>query len=282
MRSDLHKVAWRRATQSAPSHMLTRALGTPLAPRKWLFVVGCYNSGTTLLSRLLLGHPQISGLTEEGMFLTDRLDMPENHGWTRMWSQCEAEIRARDAAMTDADFDAIRRQWGFWEKGPVDVYLEKSIPNVLRMEALQAAFAPACFVHIVRNGFAVAEGIQRKAQLKRFPNRQHPDRYPIELCAEQWRRSLEVVEEARPRLTNFLEITYENLCAAPEATLGAVEDFVGIQRGGVDVAGEFTIHKTKSAVQDMNARSLAKMKPADRDAILGVCADALTARGYWP
>jgi hypothetical protein len=282
MRTDLHKVAWRRATQSAPSHMLTRALGAPLAPRKWLFVVGCYNSGTTLLSKLLLSHPQISGLTEEGMFLTDRLAMPEHFGWTRMWHRCEVEIRARDAAMTEADFTAIRRQWGFWEKGAVDVYLEKSIPNVLRMEALQAAFAPACFVHIVRNGFAVAEGIARKAQLDRFPNADFPDRYPIELCAAQWRRSLEVVDEARPRLTDFLEITYEDLCAEPEATLRAVEAFAGVDRGGVDVAGEFTIHKTRSAVQDMNAASIARLSAADRDAVLATCGDALRARGYGP
>lgn len=282
MRNDLHKVAWRRATQSAPGHMLTRALGKPLAPRKWLFVVGCYNSGTTLLSRLLLGHPQIKGLTEEGMFLTDRLDMPENHGWTRMWSKCEDAIRARDAAMTDADYDAIRRQWGFWEKGEVDVYLEKSIPNVLRMQALQRQFAPACFVHIVRNGYAVAEGIQRKAQMKRFPNREHPDLYPIELCAEQWRRSLEVVDAARGGLCDFMEITYEDLCADPAKTLGAVEDFIGIARGGVDVDGEFTIHKTKSSVQNMNARSISKLSAADRAAIDATCGDALAARGYRP
>jgi hypothetical protein len=262
--------------------MLTRALGKPLAPRKWLFVVGCYNSGTTLLSRLLLGHPQIKGLTEEGMFLTDRLDMPENHGWTRMWSKCEDAIRARDAAMTDADYDAIRRQWGFWEKGEVDVYLEKSIPNVLRMQALQRQFAPACFVHIVRNGYAVAEGIQRKAQMKRFPNREHPDFYPIELCAEQWRRSLEVVDAARGGLRDFMEITYEDLCADPAKTLGAVEDFIGIARGGVDVDGEFTIHKTKSSVQNMNARSISKLSAADRAAIDATCGDALAARGYRP
>lgn len=35
-------------------------------PDKWLFVVGCYNSGTTLLAEMLSRHPNISGLPTEG------------------------------------------------------------------------------------------------------------------------------------------------------------------------------------------------------------------------
>ena len=42
----------------------------PREPKKWLFLVGCYNSGTTLLRDILNEHPEIKGLPLEGVRLT--------------------------------------------------------------------------------------------------------------------------------------------------------------------------------------------------------------------
>ena len=58
--------------------------GRSLAPDRWVFVVGCYNSGTTLLANLLEAHPAINGLAREGVELTDALRRPELAGWPRM------------------------------------------------------------------------------------------------------------------------------------------------------------------------------------------------------
>ena len=41
-------------------------LARPANPEKWLFVVGCYNSGTTLIADALADHPQIAALPDEG------------------------------------------------------------------------------------------------------------------------------------------------------------------------------------------------------------------------
>src|SRR5688572_26729280 len=46
---------------------------TPLVtPEKWVFVVGCYNSGTELLTELLGSQKAIAALPHEGQFLTDQ------------------------------------------------------------------------------------------------------------------------------------------------------------------------------------------------------------------
>jgi len=46
--------------------------------KSYLFVVGCYNSGTTLLADMLTQHPEISPLPTEGSALTDALPRPED------------------------------------------------------------------------------------------------------------------------------------------------------------------------------------------------------------
>lgn len=44
--------------------------GVELKPQKWIFIVGCYNSGTTLLEKILSLHPMIGSLRDEGVMLT--------------------------------------------------------------------------------------------------------------------------------------------------------------------------------------------------------------------
>ena len=40
--------------------------------KTWIFLVGSYNSGTTLLAEFLGHHPSISALPTEGYFITDQ------------------------------------------------------------------------------------------------------------------------------------------------------------------------------------------------------------------
>lgn len=74
-------------------------------PRKWLFLVGCYNSGTTLLAELLSRHPDISALPTEGHFITDQFVKDYDVGLPRMWAGREELFRLTEA---DAGPDAVR------------------------------------------------------------------------------------------------------------------------------------------------------------------------------
>ena len=63
-------------------------LGRVPKPQKWVFIVGCYNSGTTLLADLMGNHPDISALPVEGVRLSDVWPLPETYAWNRMWMKC--------------------------------------------------------------------------------------------------------------------------------------------------------------------------------------------------
>ena len=67
-------------------HRETRIALTPVPRNKtWVFLVGCYNSGTTLLAELLGQHPSISTLPTEGHFITDEFVKDYDIGLPRMW-----------------------------------------------------------------------------------------------------------------------------------------------------------------------------------------------------
>ena len=144
VRKGLVKRDWART-------MLT-PLGHDLSPNRWIFIVGCYNSGTTLLRSLLSQHPEIDALPSEGVRLTDALPRPEDVGWHRLWCRCLNDVRLpvdEDMAPRSA---RIRRHWSLALPGKPANVLEKSIANTARMPFLQAGFPPAYFIYMIRNG----------------------------------------------------------------------------------------------------------------------------------
>ena len=71
----LHKVTARLRHNKIWSEILSRT-GKRLKNKNWIFITGCYNSGTTLLNQILSTHSRISGLPDEGVMLTDQLVRP--------------------------------------------------------------------------------------------------------------------------------------------------------------------------------------------------------------
>ena len=147
------------------------------ADKTWVFLVGCYNSGTTLLAELLSQHPDISALSTEGHFITDQFVKDYDIGLPRMWVEREDLFRLTEAD-TGPDAIRIKKEWGMRLDLSKQVLLEKSPPNTAKVRWLQANFENAHFVAIVRNGYAVAEGITRKADPKHLINS-----WPIEMSA---------------------------------------------------------------------------------------------------
>ena len=55
-------------------------------PQKRVFLVGCYNPGTTLLLQLLDSQTSIGSPPTKGQFLTDQLATPREVGLSRLWA----------------------------------------------------------------------------------------------------------------------------------------------------------------------------------------------------
>ena len=235
-------------------------------PAKWVFVVGCYNSGTTLLAEVLGRHPQIAALPTEGQFLTDQLPKDYEHGVPRMWVEREDLFRM-DERSSGPDVVRLKKEWAIRLDTRRPVLLEKSPPNAARTRWLQAHFEAAHFIAIVRNGYAVAEGIRRKAE----PRHQPSGRWPIEMAARQWARSNEILMEDGVHLERLLWVRYEDLTADLGTSLRSIVDFLGIDWDpGIASKRHFAVHERRGPVQNLNDSSIARLADHEIDAITAV------------
>lgn len=253
-----------------------RVAMTPVpTPKKWLFLVGCYNSGTTLLAELLSRHPDISGLSTEGHFITDQFVKDYDVGLPRMWAGREELFRLTE---NDVGPDSVRikKEWGMRLDRSKPVLLEKSPPNTPRTRWLQREFDPAYFVAIVRNGYAVAEGITRKADPKHLR-----DSWPIEQSAYQWRRSNEVLEEDAPFLKNLLWVRYEDLARDPKRALDRIAAFVELPPfAHFDATTSLSVHERNEMLRDLNFESIKRLSPEQLSRITEVAGESLDRFGY--
>lgn len=244
-------------------------------PRTWVFVVGCYNSGTTLLSDLLGRHPEISVLPEEGQFLTTEFKADYELGLPRMWAMREDHFRLTESD-PGADPVRLKREWGMRLDLGRPVLIEKSPPNTARTRWLQEHFENARFVAIVRNGYAVAEGIHRKGRP------QHREDWPIEACAYQWARTNEMLFQDAPFLRHLLWVRYEDLAARPRQELERIFRFLGVDPDvfEYDPAEPLNVHERHQPLQNFNDQSLARLKQDDIATITRVAERTLARFDY--
>ncbi len=237
-------------------------------PDKWVFLVGCYNSGTTLLHDLLATHPDIGSMPGEGQFYTNELLLPQSVGLTRLWAIDEDRFRMDESFTLRVNLEKLKRQWGARYNYPdLPVLIEKSPTNAGRTRWLQKHFENPHFIGIVRNGYAVAEGINRKVG------------YSLEKAAQQWARSNEIMLDDFQRLHHKLLIRYEDLTENLEETLQKIFEFIGLDR--VPVADQsWQIHEQNAPIQNMNARSFERLNEDQLQAIERVAGDMLVCLNY--
>lgn len=259
---------------------ILQLFSTPKHPKKWVFIIGCYNSGTTLLNRLLGGHPQISILNREGVQLTDQLPVPEMFGWNRMWHKCLDKLVIAES-QNKRKVETIIHDWSFYYKKGSSVFVEKSISNAVRMKWLEINFQPAYFVYITRNPYAVAGGIRKKALPGPPVNELYPDGYPIELTAKQWLTSIELVERESQRIERFYHLTYEKLCRDPVATLSGIFTFLELEQPDIKTDGiKLIIGNYTEEVSNFNAKSFDRLSDKDMVGINKTLGPNIQRYGY--
>lgn len=252
---------------------------SPPADKKYIFVVGCYCSGTTLLEALLGVQDEISCLPTEGVALTDELKSPEDLGWNRMWHMCRNELETSRQA-NKPDSEKIKKEWAFWFDAAKEFWLEKSIVNSLNIDWLEEAFASPYFIWIVRNGYAVAEGIKRRTDPSGKHPWPYPRGYPIELCARQWVINNQVIEAKIGGVKHGLKIYYEDLTANPREIVQSILGWLPLENKSVHVPESFIFHQQSREIRNMNQASIRKLTAAQIDAVNSVAKDALLHYGY--
>lgn len=224
----------------------------------YLFVLCPPYCGSTLLWKLLGTSAHVSTLPSEGQFLPGARESMRAHPWRREQSLPWAEIKAVWESHWDHD---------------KPVLLEKSPPNLIRVDEIRAHFQPVRFVAMVRNPYAHAEGLMRRNGW----TAQRAANFAL-MCLRTQRNNADQGDT--------LTLTYESLVAAPREASARLTAFLP-ELGPLDHDASFEVHSLDGTltrqITDLNGRKLAAL-PADTVAelngIFTPARDILAAWGY--
>jgi len=271
-----------RVYQKRWSRLLFSPLQKDHPGKKYVFILGCYNSGTTLLNHIIGAHPEISSLPTEGLALTSGLTRPEDFGWPRMWHMCADKVRLNEDSRIP-DPMRVRKDWSFWYDKKKQIYLEKSIPNSAKIKWLEKNFDSPYFIWIIRNGYCVAEGIKRRSMnIEKNDFRYKKCGYPIAMCAKQWVVNNSVIEKDSESVKNVIKITYEDLVDNLEETAEGIFKWLPVKQKRIKLGkiGEFAFHNETRPIKNMNPESFARLTKSDIKEINLAAGDYLSRCGY--
>lgn len=243
-------------------------------PEKWVFVAGCYNSGTTLLRSILGSHPSVSALPSEGQYLTDQFPTDHEIGLSRMWVKREDLYRLTEND-TGPDANRIKKEWGIRLDKSKPVFLDQTPAHSARMRWLQSNFENSYFIGVIRNGYAAAEGIVRKAHPIH-----RPEGWSLKEAAHQWVRSNEIMQEDSRYLNRFILCRYEDIADNPIKEIARLLDFLEISDIGLDLSKPWNVHERSQVIQNMNSESIARLSQHDLDSITRIIEKKMTELGY--
>nr|MBF0221948.1 sulfotransferase [Desulfobulbaceae bacterium] len=239
----------------------TRHYQDILEAHKWVFIVGCNNSGTTLLQKALEKCGQISVMKFEGQRHTNTLPRAYKYGFDRVWSEYAEDLHM-PINNSAAILPRLVHDWISALPKPVNqVIVEKTPANLVRMDFLNKHFPHAYFIGLVRNGYAVAEGIKRRSG------------HSLERAAKHWKRVGELLTRNSQEVANYLEVRYEDLAENPTANIAKLAEFIGLETGAPsDVKAEAFALPTergciKQSIQNLNSESISRLTVAEKKSI---------------
>ncbi len=245
-----------------------------LRAHKWCFIVGCNNSGTSLLQDILDCSGLISTFPHEGQRYTNVLARAARRGHERVWSEFIHDLRlTADDSLVNVP--RLVHDWMAELSQPVkEIILEKTTANAVRMEWLQEAFPQSYFIGLVRNGYAVTEGISRKGGKS------------VERGARHWNLTNKIMLEDAKHIEHFLEIRYEDLVEKPFDVVQQVAALIGLDYDDLSqgITKQYSLDViTDSSMKDVrnfNTESIARLAPDEVSKIYNEAAEMLDYFGY--
>jgi hypothetical protein len=197
--------------------------------RKPVFLVGCPRSGTGITARLLARHPSTAVWSEASQVWDPfhYYDPYAEHHWSV-------------DMVTQQDATRLHRQFEFYRRmNRKERFANKHPRNSVRIEYIDAIFPDALFIHVIRDGRAVANSIVRRIQKEPFrqnipfgnfckpPNwRKWLRDDPVEQAALQWKEIVGFARSKKKRLGGrYHEFRYEDMCLMPQEVFASVFQF---------------------------------------------------------
>lgn len=283
---------------------------------KPIFIVGSGRSGTTLLLDALSHHPDVawfsnytnrfpafpqlaalSGLrhTAIGRLLEARglCPRPAIEG-NAIYSHCGIHtlLYERQQALVESDLTAAARacftrivqaHLRFQRKSR---FLHKNTNNGMRLRYLLAMFPDALFVHLIRDGRAVANSLYHVAfwpDLRIWWLGQTPREWedvgndPIELCGLHWQRQLEEILTSSRYVPagQYMEVRYEQFVGDPIGELRKILCFVEL-----DWSTTFERRFNSLSIEGRDDKWRRQLSAAQIETLERVLAKTLQSLGY--
>lgn len=284
---------------------------------KPIILVGTGRCGSTVFHRLLAKHPQmmwLSGFAER---------YPEKPAWNRravtavgnpllgwlfgenirpgeayhFWDRCAYGFSepCRDLVRTDVTARVRKQVRAALEPmlTPVRNRLLVKITGWPRIGFLNGIFEDARFVHILRDGRAVANSLLHVNFWRGWYGPQgwragvlsaedqatweSYDRSFIALAGIEWRVQMRAIEAARQALDPklFLEVRYEEFCERPLQTYRRVLDFAELPS-----SADFERHVKAASIRDMSNRWRDDLTPEQQALLDDLLREDLQRYGY--
>ena len=232
-----------------------------------LFVIAPNNSGSTFLKKALATSRATWNLKYEGQAVHGFIGpvthrrVPQSRGSVPLWLW-GAERRTTDLLTAPGAYDwpHTRTAWYFQAYArdlAATVFVTKSPPFLLNVGQLARHFRNAKFLFMVRNPYAVCEGICRYST--QVPDHHASVRNLSEAAARHvvtcltWQRHN--VETYRSRGVFF---PYETMCAEPERVVQEIQAVVP-ELADLNLRRRLAVKRYDEMLTDMNARQMARL-----------------------
>ncbi len=222
-----------------------------------VFVIAPNNSGSTFLMQALVTCRQTWNLLLEGQFAFGFTGPNTRDHGRLLWSL--RPWRDRFANPAAYDWPTNRRAWyfqAFASDPQASVFVTKAPPFLLQVGALRRHFRNAKFLFMVRNPYAVCEGIHRYRTGQPLP----PDMGYFEAAAEHVVNCLALQRDnLETHGSRGVLFTYEAMCDEPERVERAIRSLVPALddlnlRQKLAVKGRYD-----EMLSNMNARQIARL-----------------------
>jgi hypothetical protein len=270
-----------RAIGPRSQRIFARRLKNPV------FMVGCGRSGTSLLANILSTHPAIAAFPNEAndLWHTDLYPWHRSQAglppiWIDPHGFSKHSLKRLDWRKIASIFGAFQ----FLARRPV--FLNKSVMLSFMLKDIARQFEHARFIHMYRDGRAVALSYAKKNLPK---IRRHPTAYALAgvsddrdalmyLSYDHWMAHIEAVEKAdrEEALTakgRLLEFSYEQLSQEPDRYLGLVLEFMGVENYERAFVPQTTIENRNYKVFD-------ELTPSQLERLLERGSTILERKGY--
>ena len=252
--------------------------------RRPVLLIGCGRSGSTFLHHLLAAHPEIAAYPNEA----NRLWLPGAYPWSEerahdvpFWRDPRGFTSSAAARRPPGWAQLLRARFGAYQRlRRKPVLLNKSVMVHFMLPDVLRAFPEARFVHLFRDGRAVAFSYARRVEAGK-PDEGESDRLPARerllAFGRYWADSMIEIDAQRASAEAtghpWLELGYEELCRDPRPLLDALCGHLG-------VAPRSLVEADGLSFRNMNRKHREHLDEDLQRELRGAASRGLALKGY--